>query len=110
MVDVSSIGSGRGRIPFAPLFQVGFADAIHSGSHLVTRAVGLITTPQEAEGILQEGKADLIAIGRGFLYNPRWVWHAARSMGIEPQLDRQYISITAGYWPFGEKATAWKQS
>ena len=109
IVDVSSIGCGRGRIPFAPLFQVPFADAIRKGSELITRAVGLITTPYEAENVLQEGKADLISIGRGFLYNPKWTWHAAKALGVDLPYDRQYISVTPGYWPFGEAATAWKR-
>jgi 2,4-dienoyl-CoA reductase-like NADH-dependent reductase (Old Yellow Enzyme family) len=43
--------------------------------------VGLITEPQQAEDILQAGDADLIALARAFLYNPRWGWHAAAALG-----------------------------
>jgi NADPH2 dehydrogenase len=107
MVDVSSIGSGNGQIPFGPLFQVPFAEAVKRGSDVVTRAVGLITTPFEAEDILQQGKADLIAIGRGFLYNPRWVWHAMHALRVEPQWSKHYISLNGRMWPFAANAAAW---
>jgi 2,4-dienoyl-CoA reductase-like NADH-dependent reductase (Old Yellow Enzyme family) len=45
--------------------------------------VGLITDPNQAEAVLQNGDADLVALGRAFLYNPRWGWQAAAALGGE---------------------------
>jgi NADPH2 dehydrogenase len=60
-------------------------------------AVGLITEPKEAEAVLRDGRADLIAIGRGMLMNPRWAWRAADELGAEadfpPQYERAHPSL-----------------
>jgi len=61
-------------------FQVPFARQIRAASGLVTTAVGMISEPQQAEAILQAGDADLIALGRPFLYQPRWAWQAAAAL------------------------------
>jgi 2,4-dienoyl-CoA reductase-like NADH-dependent reductase (Old Yellow Enzyme family) len=53
-------------------------------------AVGLITQPEEAESLLKEGKADLVALGRAMLYNPRWPWHAAEKLGAQAHYPVQY--------------------
>ena len=54
---------------------------------MVTMAVGLITHPSQAEEILAQGRADLIAIGREALVNPMWALHAAQALGMDPQFD-----------------------
>ena len=54
-------------------------------------AVGLITTPQQAEGILQQAQADAIGIARGILYDPRWPWHAAAALGERIAIAPQYL-------------------
>ena len=69
------------KIAVGPLYQVPFAEAVKRGAGVTTEAVGLITDAAEAEGIVAEGKADLVAIGRGMLYDPRWGWHAAAALG-----------------------------
>ena len=53
-------------------------------------AVGLITEPQQAEDILTGGKADMIAMARGMLYDPRWPWHAAAQLGASVDGPPQY--------------------
>lgn len=68
-----------------PGFQVPFAEAIRREAELPTMAVGLIRTAQFAEQILQEGKADLIAIAREALFNPNWPQHAALELGADPE-------------------------
>ena len=45
---------------------------------MMTRVVGLIVTAKQAEAILAEGRADMVALARAFLDNPHWAWHAAR--------------------------------
>ncbi len=63
------------------LYQVPFARAIRAATGMVTTAVGLITDASQAEAILQAGDADLIALARAFLYQPRWGWQAAAALG-----------------------------
>jgi 2,4-dienoyl-CoA reductase-like NADH-dependent reductase (Old Yellow Enzyme family) len=65
------------RITAGPGYQVPFARALRQASGLATIAVGQITEPQQAEEILENGDADLIALGRGLLRDPNWAWKAA---------------------------------
>jgi 2,4-dienoyl-CoA reductase-like NADH-dependent reductase (Old Yellow Enzyme family) len=80
---------------------VPFAERIRREAHIPTIAVGLITEPRQAEDILASGRADLIAIGRGMLYNPRWPWHAAAEQGEEafypPQYQRAHPSMRGDF-------------
>lgn len=66
-------------------FQVPFSERIRREASVVTQAVGLIVDPHQAEVVLAEGKADLIALGREALYDPYWAHHAAVTLGIDPQ-------------------------
>jgi 2,4-dienoyl-CoA reductase-like NADH-dependent reductase (Old Yellow Enzyme family) len=52
--------------------------------------VGLITEPQQAEAIIGTGDADMVALARGMLYNPRWPWHAAAELGATVTAPPQY--------------------
>ena len=80
-IHVSSGGvSPQQKIALGANYQVPFARDIRAASGMATTAVGLITEPQQAEDILQAGDADLIALARAFLYNPRWGWHAAAAL------------------------------
>ncbi len=65
-----------------PGFQVPLADAVRKGASIATMAVGLITEPRQAEAILAEGKADLIAMGRELLADPNWAYRAARELSL----------------------------
>ena len=92
-MHVSSGGlSPQQQVPLAPNYQVPFAARIKRETGLPTIAVGLITEPEQAEAIIAEGRADLVAVGRGMLYDPRWPWHAAAKLGAQvsapPQLWR----------------------
>jgi len=81
-IHVSSAGvSPQQEITLGAGYQVPFARAIREATGMVTTAVGLITEPQQAEAILQAGDADLVALARAFLYEPRWGWHAAAALG-----------------------------
>jgi 2,4-dienoyl-CoA reductase-like NADH-dependent reductase (Old Yellow Enzyme family) len=83
-MDVSTGGlSPKQKIPLSPGYQVPFAEQVKKATGIVTMSVGLITDARQAEDILQAGKADLICIGRGALYDPRWAWHAAEELGDE---------------------------
>jgi NADPH2 dehydrogenase len=90
-IDVSSGGiSPRQRIPLGPGYQVPFARAVKEATGLTTMAVGLITEPAQAEAIVAGGDADLVALARGLLWNPRWVWHAAAALGGQVVPPPQY--------------------
>lgn len=53
-------------------------------------AVGLITEPLQAESIVASGQADMTAVGRGMLYDPRWPWRAASKLGAQIDAPPQY--------------------
>jgi NADPH2 dehydrogenase len=90
-VDVSSAGlSPLQKITLGPGYQVPFAQAIKAATGVNTMAVGLITEPQQAEEILSNGKADMVALARGMLYDPRWPWHAAAQLGASVDGPPQY--------------------
>jgi len=100
-VTASSGGSSPSqKIDVKPNYQVPFAERIRREVGITVMAVGLITLPRQAEDILQAGQADLIAIGRGMLYNPRWPWHAAAELGetafYPPQYERSHPSMRRG--------------
>ena len=77
-------------------FQVPFAEKIRKQANIMTVAVGLIIGPKQAEEIIADGKADLVAIGREMLYDPFWARHAAHELGVDPEfrtMPPQY-----GWW------------
>lgn len=78
--------------PLEAGYQLPMAAAIKKEIDIPVIGVGLITTPQQAETALQEGKSDLIALGRAMLYNPRWGWHAAAALGEHSVSPVQYAS------------------
>jgi NADPH2 dehydrogenase len=90
-IHVSSAGvSPQQKIALGTNYQVPFAQAVRAASGLVTTAVGLIIEPQQAQDIVASGQADLVALARGFLYNPRWGWHAAATLGATVQAHPAY--------------------
>jgi 2,4-dienoyl-CoA reductase-like NADH-dependent reductase (Old Yellow Enzyme family) len=90
-IDVSSGGvSPLQKIPLGPGYQVPLAQAVKEATGVVTMAVGLITEARQAEEIVASGKADMVALARGMLYDPRWGWHAAAELGGEVTAPPQY--------------------
>ena len=90
-IDASSGGvSPLQKIPLGPGYQVPFAQAIREATGLPTIAVGLITEARQAEEIIASGKADMVALARGMLYDPRWGWHAAAELGGQVDVPPQY--------------------
>jgi 2,4-dienoyl-CoA reductase-like NADH-dependent reductase (Old Yellow Enzyme family) len=90
-IDASSGGvSPLQKIPLGPGYQVPFAQAIRQATGVATIAVGLITEARHAEDIVASGKADLVALARGVLYDPRWGWHAAAQLGGQVEAPPQY--------------------
>lgn len=90
-IHVSSGGmSPQQKIPVGPNYQVPFAEAIKRKTGLSTIAVGMITEPEQAEAIVATGQADMVALARGILYDPRWPWHAAARLGVKVKAPQQY--------------------
>jgi 2,4-dienoyl-CoA reductase-like NADH-dependent reductase (Old Yellow Enzyme family) len=90
-VHVSSGGlSVHQQIALGPNYQVPFARRIKAETGMPTIAVGLITEPLQAEEIVAGGQADLVALARAMLFNPRWPWHAAAALGAQVQAPPQY--------------------
>jgi 2,4-dienoyl-CoA reductase-like NADH-dependent reductase (Old Yellow Enzyme family) len=90
-IDVSSGGvSPQQKIPLGPGYQVPLAQAIKQATGVTTIAVGLITEAKQGEEIVASGKADMIALARAMLYDPRWGWHAAAELGGQVYAPPQY--------------------
>jgi 2,4-dienoyl-CoA reductase-like NADH-dependent reductase (Old Yellow Enzyme family) len=91
LVDCSSGGSTPQLPPVGPGYQVPFAEKIRREAGIATMTVGLITTPEMAEEIVRNGRADMVALGRELLRNPYWPLHAARALGQDIAWPRQYL-------------------
>ena len=90
-ITASSGGSvPEQKIAVGPGYQVPFARRLREEVGMVTVAVGLITEARQAEDILARGDADMVALARGMIFNPRWPWHAAIELGAEPTFPVQY--------------------
>jgi 2,4-dienoyl-CoA reductase-like NADH-dependent reductase (Old Yellow Enzyme family) len=63
------------------------------------RAVGMIADPAQAQNVVASGQADMVAMARAFLDNPRWVWHAAERFGAQVDYPPQYHRSKAELWP-----------
>jgi 2,4-dienoyl-CoA reductase-like NADH-dependent reductase (Old Yellow Enzyme family) len=82
--DGKPLGGGSER---PPGFQVPYADRVRRDAGVKTMAVGVIFDPYQAESILEEGRADLIALGREIMYNPFWPLHAAEALDADPKFE-----------------------
>ncbi|MET4675053.1 MULTISPECIES: NADH:flavin oxidoreductase/NADH oxidase [unclassified Luteibacter] len=81
----------RQAIPAGPNYQVPFARGIKQAVGIPVVAVGLITSPEQAEAIVATGDADMVALARTILYDPRWPWHAAAALGATVRPPKQYL-------------------
>ena len=92
LIDCSSGGnSATAQIPASPGYQVPFAEAVRKGAGIPTGAVGLITSGEQAEAIIAEGKADVIDLAREFLRDPYFPLHAAARAGETASWPIQYL-------------------
>ena len=98
-IDVSTGGIDPAiKVPVAPGFQVPFAEAIRKAVGIPVMAVGMITEARQAEAIIAEGRADMVAIARAFLDDPHWGWHAAYELGAEVAMPPQYRRVGVKLW------------
>ncbi len=80
-----------------------FAAAIKARTGISTMAVGLISDAEQAEAILRDGQADMIALARGFLDDPHWGWHAAYRLGGQVAMPPQYQRVGLRNWAPAER-------
>ena len=96
-VDLVDCSSG-GLVPYAridavPGYQVPFARRIRAEAGIPTAAVGLISSPAQADAVVRAGDADLVMLARAMLRDPSWALHAAAELG-HPEARRipvQYL-------------------
>jgi 2,4-dienoyl-CoA reductase-like NADH-dependent reductase (Old Yellow Enzyme family) len=91
-VDVTSGGlDPRQKISVGPGYQVPFAERVRREAGIHTWAVGMITEARQAELIIRNGQADMVALARGMMRDPRWAWHAAEVLGAETPWSDMYV-------------------
>jgi 2,4-dienoyl-CoA reductase-like NADH-dependent reductase (Old Yellow Enzyme family) len=91
-IHVSSGGlTPAQQIPVGPSYQVPLARAVKAAIGAPVIAVGLISEFEQAEAIVGTGDADLVALARAILYDPRWPWHAAAHFGAQVKAPNQYL-------------------
>lgn len=91
LIDCSSGGNVPGvKIPLGPGYQTEFAERIRREADIPTCAVGLITSPQQADHIIRSGQADAVMLAREFLRHPYWPLKAAKELGKPVAWPVQY--------------------
>ncbi|HXT17274.1 MAG TPA: NADH:flavin oxidoreductase/NADH oxidase [Gemmatimonadaceae bacterium] len=91
LIDCSSGGiAPKVRIPVGPGYQVQFAERVRRDAHVPTAAVGLITSPEQAETIVRSGQADMVVLARELLRDPHWPLRAARELRRDAPWPPQY--------------------
>ena len=91
LVDCSTGGLVPGaKIPDAPGYQVRFAERVRREAGVATGAVGLITTPEQADAVVRGGRADLVLLARQLLRDPNWPLRAAKALGVPVRWPVQY--------------------
>jgi 2,4-dienoyl-CoA reductase-like NADH-dependent reductase (Old Yellow Enzyme family) len=100
LIDVSSGGQvPNAKIPIGPGYQVGFAARIRREANIPTAAVGMITDPAQANGIVANGEADLVFLAREMLRDPYWPLHAAAALGETASWPAQYLRAAPQHAP-----------
>jgi len=89
------------QITVGPGYQTEFAAAVKQAVDVPVVTVGQISNPHQAETILRTGQADLVALARPMLFNPRWAWHAAQELGEDIAYPRQYERGHPARWGAG---------
>lgn len=86
------------QIDLHPGYQLPGAEAIKRETSMPVMAVGMIRDPKFANEIIESGKADMVALARGMLYEPRWPWRAAHELGVDISYPPQYERSKPGAW------------
>jgi len=87
------------KIPVRPGYQVPFAEAVKKATTLKVRTVGMIAEATQAEEVIATNRADMIAMARAIIDDPRWPWHAAAQLGVEIPRPHPYARAAPRQWP-----------
>ena len=88
----------RQQIPLAPGYNVPLAEKVKKEAGIPVMAVGMVTRARQAEEIVASGRADLVAIARAMMDDPRWAWHAARELGAQTPYAPNYQRCHPSVW------------
>ena len=92
LVDCSSGGNvARASIPVGPGYQTRFSEQVRREAGIPTGAVGMITSPHQADHIIRTGQADMVLLARELLRDPHWPSRAAKELGHEIPAPVQYV-------------------
>ncbi len=109
-VDIVTVSSGgidpKQQVPVKPGYQVPIAAKVRKEAGIPTITVGMITAPRQAESIIADGEADMVALARGMLFNPRWAKHAAVTLGVAVDYPPQYQRAAPEAWPPAKDSVA----
>ncbi len=98
-LDVTTGGvDPRQQMPLAPGYNVPFAEQVKRETGMPVMAVGMITGARQADKIISSGKADMVAIARAMMDDPRWAWHAARELSAETAYSANYQRCHPSVW------------
>jgi 2,4-dienoyl-CoA reductase-like NADH-dependent reductase (Old Yellow Enzyme family) len=101
-IDFICVSSGGAladiRTPTDPGYNVPIGERVKKEAGIPTRIVGMIVKPEQAEAIVAQGKADMVAMARGFLDDPHWGWHAAKALGADVARPLQYLRVGPKLW------------
>jgi 2,4-dienoyl-CoA reductase-like NADH-dependent reductase (Old Yellow Enzyme family) len=99
-VDVSSGNiTPESRPPNEPSYNVPIAEQVRRETGLAVRVVGMIAGAKQADAIIADGKADMVAMARALLDDPHWGWHAAQTLDAEVARPLQYTRSAPKLWP-----------
>lgn len=98
-ICVSSGALAQSKVQVSPGYQVRFAAKVKREAGILTRAVGMIASPRQAEDILRAGDADQVALARAFIDDPRWPWRAAEALGDPAPVPPPCLRGRPATWP-----------
>jgi 2,4-dienoyl-CoA reductase-like NADH-dependent reductase (Old Yellow Enzyme family) len=100
LIDCSSGGTDpHARIPLGAGYQTRFAEQIRRETGAKSGAVGMITSPVQADHIIRSGQADLVLLARELLRDPYWPLRAARELGHPAPWPAQYVRSAPPHTP-----------
>jgi 2,4-dienoyl-CoA reductase-like NADH-dependent reductase (Old Yellow Enzyme family) len=92
LIDCSSGGLvATAKVPVGPGYQAGFAERVRREAGMATGAVGMITTPEQADHVIRSGQADIVLLAREMLRDPHFALRASAALRAEHAWPRQYL-------------------
>ena len=99
VTSAGNVAPGMKLPPLEPGYMAHFARRVKAETGITTIAVGLVVDPNFAESLIRDGASDLVAVGRAFLDDPNWTYHAAQVLNAKHQHERAYNYIKPRGWP-----------